>query len=94
MREYDLTQDAITKKPNFFGRGSAPLVSLEKAKHATKEYFTKYYDFNTKLEQYLNNVDRCRDVLAVQTYIEYAAIKGLMIKTKINFLKKTKELSK
>ena len=82
--KYDLTQDAITKKPNFFGRGSTPLVSLEEAKQTTKDYFTEYYDFNTKLKQYIYNVDKCKDVLAIQRYIEYAAIKGLTIKTKVN----------
>jgi hypothetical protein len=85
--KYDLNQDAITKKPNFFGRGSKALVTLEEAKEITKKYFTECYDFNSKLKEYIYNVDKCKDVLAVQRYIEYAAIKGLTIKTKINLNK-------
>ena len=82
--KYDLTKDTINKTPIFFGRGSTPLVSLEEAKQTTKNYFTKYYDFNTKLKQYIHNVDKCKDVFSIQQYIEYAAVKGLNIKTKIN----------
>ena len=82
--KYDLTQDAITKKPNFFPRGSKSVVTLDEAKDITKDYFRQCYDFNTKLKEYMFNVDKCKDVLAVQRYIEYAAIKGLTIKTKAN----------
>ena len=85
--KYDLIEDAITKKPNFFPRGSKAIVSLEEAKQQTKDYFTECYDFNTKLKEYIYNVDKCKDVLAVQTYIEYAAIKGFKIKTQVNLNK-------
>ena len=37
--KYDLTQDAITKKPNFFPRGSKSVVTLDEAKDITKDYF-------------------------------------------------------
>ena len=82
--KYDLTQDAITKKPNFFPRGSKSVVTLDEAKDITKNYFKQCYDFNTKLKEYIRNVDKCKDVLAVQTYIEYAAIKGRTMKAKVN----------
>ena len=85
--KYDLNQDAITKKPNFFPRGSKSVVTLDEAKDITKDYFRQCYDFNTKLKEYILNVDNCKDVLAIQQYIEYAAIKGLTIKTKINLNK-------
>ncbi len=86
--EYDLTQDAITKKPSFYcSRGLKEIVTLEEAKEITKEYFTKYYDFNSKLKKYIYNVDKCKDILTLQYYIECAAVKGLTIKNKINLSK-------
>ena len=45
------------------------------------------YTFKTDTKEYILNVDKCKDVLAIQQYIEYAAIKGLTIKTKINLNK-------
>ena len=51
--KYDLTQDAITKKPNFFPRGSKSVVTLDEAKDITKDYFRQCYDFNTKLKEYM-----------------------------------------
>ena len=36
--KYDLNQDAITKKPNFFPRGSKSVVTLDEAKDITKDY--------------------------------------------------------
>ena len=82
--KYDLKEDAINKRPNFFPKGSKPTVSLKEAKEITEKYFRECYDFNKKLKEYINNLYKCKDVLAVQTYIEYAAVKGLTIKQKAN----------
>tara|TARA_R100001460_G_C3549568_1_gene175078 strand:+ start:1691 stop:1966 length:276 start_codon:yes stop_codon:yes gene_type:complete len=81
---YDLTLDAINHRPNFYPNNRQADISLDKAKDITKNYFKTYYDFNSKLKQYELNVDKCKNIFALQKYIENAAVKGLTIKSKIN----------
>ena len=85
---YNLNEDAITKIPTFFGGlSSKPLVTLDVAKRQTIEYFTKNYDFNTKLKNYILNAENCKSVLSLQQYIYSAALKGLTFKVKVNMAK-------
>jgi hypothetical protein len=88
---YNLNEDAITKIPTFFDRGSKPLVTLTIAKEQTIEYFNICYDFDTKLKTYIQNVENCKTVLELQQYIYNAAIKGFTIKSKVNMAKAYKE---
>jgi len=82
---YNLNKDAITNIPTFFSGGSSkPIVTLDVAKEKTIEYFTKNYDFNTKLKNYILNVNKCKSVVSLQQYIYNAALKGFKIKSKVN----------
>jgi len=83
----NLNQDAITKIPHFYGRGSKELYTLEEAKVITEEYFRAEYDFNTKLKQYIYNLDNCKTLFSVQNYVINAALKGFKLKAKIKMSK-------
>tara|TARA_Y100001978_G_scaffold121398_1_gene108325 strand:+ start:889 stop:1173 length:285 start_codon:yes stop_codon:yes gene_type:complete len=85
MKIYDLSKDAVVNKPNLYCKhGIRPLYSLEKSKEIAIKYFTKYYDFNTKLDNYIENVKNCNNVYKIEYYICNALNKGLKIKSNIN----------
>ena len=84
MKMYDLSKDAVINKPNLYcEHGIRPLYSLEKSKEIAIEYFTKYYDFNTQLKNYIKNVENCKDIYRLEYYICNALNKGLKIISKI-----------
>ena len=88
MKMYDLSKDAVTNKPSLYCKyGIKELYSLEESKEIAIEYFTKYYDFNTKLKEYIKNIENCKSVYSLEYYICNALNKGLKIKSKINLAK-------
>ena len=89
---YDLTQDAIKNKPQLYcKRGIRELHSLDKSKEIVKEYVRTYYDFDSKLKEYLNNVDNCKSVFDLEKYVCYSLAKGFDLKVKINTSKLNKK---
>ena len=85
---YDLTQDAIKNKPKLYCKhGLRELYSLEESREIIKQYFTDYYDFNTKLKEYLSNVTKCKSIFDLEKYVCYGLVKGFDIKSKINLSK-------
>ena len=82
---YNLDKDAVTNFPNFYCEfGIRELYSLEEAKTIAKDFMKERYDFNTKLEEFLKNVDSCKNVLGVQTYLCNSILKGFGFKIKSN----------
>lgn len=82
---YNLNEDAVINKPNLYCKhGLKPLYSLEESKEITIKYFTENFDFNTKLEKYIKNVENCKNIYDLEYYICNSLNKGLKIKTKIN----------
>jgi hypothetical protein len=92
---YNLNKDAITNLPNFYCElGIRELYSLEEAKDIAKNFMLERYDFNSKLKEFLKNVDNCKDVLGVQTYLCNSILKGFSFKIKSNLSKLSKNQNK
>jgi len=74
---------AMRNIPKLYDDRRRPIYpSLEESKEVVKDWMKKYYDFRTKLEEKLENVDNCETLAKLQEYAYNSCLYGVGLKVK------------